>query len=54
MEYPQFAPRLNATEYTWYMELISLFKRLCEMYNITFYIDFGSLLSVYRHRGFIP
>ena len=54
MEYPQFAPRLNATEYTWYMELISLFKRRCEMYNITFYIDYGSLLGVYRHRGFIP
>ena len=54
MQFPQFAPRLNATEYTWYMELISLFKHQCERYNITFYIDFGSLLGTYRHRGFIP
>ena len=44
-EYPQFAPKLNSMEYAWYMQLISVFKYQCEAYNITFYIDFGSLLG---------
>ena len=49
-----FAPALNATDYRMYIDLIVLFKRICEEYNITYWLEGGSLFGVYKYHGFVP
>lgn len=53
-KYKQFAPGLDGTEYKWYIELISVFKKQCETFNITYMLAFGSALGAYRYHGFVP
>ena len=53
-DYKQFAPTLNATEYSWYIDLIATFKRGCDAYNISYMLDGGSVLGAYRYHGFVP
>lgn len=36
------------------IELFLEFKRICEKYNIEYWVDFGTLLGAKRHGGFIP
>ena len=53
-DYSQFAPALNSTEYDWYITLISVFKKQCESYNITYILRGGSALGAYKYHGFVP
>ena len=53
-EFPQFAPAFNETEYNWYVELIRVFDDTCKRFNITYFIEAGSVIGAYTHHGFIP
>ena len=53
-DYTQFAPAMNITEYTRYIDLIALFKLAVDAYNIPCILYGGSVLGVYRYHGFIP
>ena len=53
-EFPHFAPGFNETEYNWYVELIRVFDNTCKRYNITYFIEAGSVIGAYTHHGFIP
>ena len=53
-EYSQFAPSLNMTEYTRYMDLITIFKSALEAFNITYLLEGGQVLGSYWFHGFIP
>ena len=53
-EYAHFAPAMNMTEYTRYMDLITVFKGALEAFNITYMLSMGSVLGAYMHHGFIP
>ena len=53
-DFKQFAPALNMTEYSLYIDLIATFKAACEAYNLTYMLYAGSVLGAYRHHGFIP
>ena len=49
-----FAPVLNNTEYSLYVDMLVLFKRRCEEFNITYWLEAGSLYGAYKYHGFIP
>lgn len=34
--------------------LLQIFDKICSKHNLTYWIDFGTLLGGMRHRGFIP
>lgn len=34
--------------------LLAIFDKLCQKYQLTYWIDFGTLLGATRHKGFIP
>ena len=53
-DFHQFAPAMNMTEYTMFIDLIKIFKRACEAYNITYMLEMGTVLGAYRHHGFVP
>ena len=53
-DYGQFAPALDMNEYTIYMKLIETFKNACEAFNITYLLEGGSVLGVFRYHGFVP
>ena len=36
------------------LDLFFEFKRVCEKYNLKYFLFFGSLLGAVRHNGFIP
>ena len=54
VKHKEFLPQLNATEYKWYISLISVFKRQCEAFNVSFFLIGGSLEGVFKYHGFIP
>ena len=54
LEYEQFAPALNDTEVSWYMELLSVFQNRCQEFNLRYFLDSGSVLGAYSFHGFIP
>ena len=35
-------------------ELLRILDNICKKYNLTYWLDFGTLLGAYRHKGFIP
>lgn len=35
-------------------KLLKVFDSVCKKYEITYWLDFGTLLGAYRHKGFIP
>lgn len=36
------------------LDILSYFHEVCEEYNLTYYLAYGSLIGAIRHRGFIP
>ena len=36
------------------LDLLDHFIKMCEKYNLTYWVGFGTLLGAVRHRGFIP
>ncbi len=36
------------------LELLDVLDAICKKYNITYYLEFGSLLGAVRHHGFVP
>ena len=36
------------------LEIFSVFDSLCEVYDISYFAAFGTLLGAARHKGFIP
>lgn len=36
------------------IELLDEFVRICDKYNLTYYLYYGTLLGAVRHKGFIP
>ena len=36
------------------LDLLNEFKRICDKYNLKWYIAYGSLIGTIRHKGFIP
>ena len=36
------------------LELMSVFKKVCQKHNLKFFMGFGTLLGAFRHQGFIP
>ena len=36
------------------LELLNYFKTLCNRYNLSYYLAYGTLLGAIRHAGFIP
>ena len=36
------------------VELLKILDNICKRYSITYWLDFGTLLGAYRHKGFIP
>ena len=49
-----FRLAMNETELSISMRLLEVFSKKMETYNITYSIDGGSLLGIYRHHGPIP
>ncbi|MCQ2429419.1 MAG: LicD family protein [Clostridia bacterium] len=35
-------------------ELLRIFDSICEKHGLTYWLDYGTLLGAYRHKGFIP
>lgn len=33
---------------------LAIFDKLCNKYGLTYWLDYGTLLGSYRHRGFVP
>ena len=54
VKYRQFAPAMNEAEYELYVDLIAVFKRRCETFNIIYMLSGGSVLGSYRYHGFVP
>ncbi len=40
----------------WYveLELLRKFDEVCKKYNLTYFVEYGTLLGAVRHNGFIP
>lgn len=36
------------------LELLRLLDNICQKHNITYWIDYGTLLGAHRHKGFVP
>lgn len=36
------------------IDLLEELKRVCQKYNLTYYVDSGTLLGTIRHKGYIP
>lgn len=36
------------------IEVLEVFRELCEKHNLTYFADWGTLLGAVRHKGFIP
>lgn len=48
--YPEYLPELHKTE----VEILDEIVRICNKFNLTYYLIGGTLLGAVRHKGFIP
>lgn len=49
-----YVPAMMKRNWAAQMEVLAEVDRVCKLHNIKYYINSGTLLGAYRHKGFIP
>lgn len=49
-----YVPSMTKRGWAVELEVLAEVDRICQKYNITYFLDWGSLLAAIRHHGFIP
>ena len=53
-KYTAFRQTISLLEYESLIELLAVFRRICEENNLTYMLYGGTLLGAYRHYGLVP
>lgn len=49
-----YVPSMTKRSWAVELEVLAEIDRICRKHNITYFLDWGSLLGAIRHKGFIP